>query len=495
MQQKSIVARLLSVPQLEKMAARFRGDQSTALGSATSRLPVEIWKSILALAVHPGPLIPNISDGLIENTNIFAEDCLTVAAYRVRALARARLRLVCRSWNAYLSSIQHTVVCAPAYTHNPSEWPEKEAFVQAERLHFITLPFACVCDTPCHLSSRWRMDMRVKWSDDRHQVFGKVANLVRNTQPHSAHIVQGIPSGVCLSWFEDILPGLRAVSLDDTSWLTDLSTMIRTKFLHLTHLEIYNIRPTTLEAGLDIPSLTTLSLRSKIRSWPNWGPQRAWSLPSLQYLHIKGAFDDGYTESHIESLLQSTGIQLRGLSVTQDITRDHPRGFDFPENIWEQCPDLEWIGGTACSLLYIPRPPPTVPIRVIYLTGIFGVDWRPDTPDNKVRETPEIVASTSRWTTSGGTLPYFQLRWSWERFILRFDHKPVHFRAEWVNFLIQFGLFGKRHGPPLKDVDGVRLDDDRAFWVRQKIAMDAVILAQTLKTTSWTNHLANQNHS
>ncbi|KAG8831246.1 hypothetical protein FRC17_003442 [Serendipita sp. 399] len=494
----SWIASAAPLAQLAHMAAQVEGARAKTLQSATSRIPVEIWKTILSLATHPGPLIPSVNDGLIENCNVFAETCIQVASYRESELTRARLRLVCTSWNAYLAGVQHKIVCVPAYPHHPVERPGDEALANAERLCFV-MPFTCVCETPCPLSVRWRKDKSSKWEPIRYQGANNALTMIKNAPGLSAYVIYDIMSESDFSQWADALPGLRAMSLKDTGHSQDdISETVRANFPHLTHLEINNIRPWSLQSGLDIPSLTTLSLRLKVHSRVDWGLQGIFSLPSLRYLHIKGAFDDGFNKTHLEPLLLSTGRDLRGLSITQDISRDHPRGFDFPEEIWQRCPNLEWIGGTARSLLYIPKPPPSVPLRVIYITGIYGVDWTMGlSDDNHVRETPEMVASTARWATQtdNNELPYFQLRWSWERFMLRYHHKPPHYRAEWINFLIQFGLFGKRHGQqPLKDVDGVRLDDDRTLWVRQRIQMDAVVLAQHLKTTSWTNHFSKHTH-
>lgn len=158
-------------------------------------------------------------------------------------------------------------------------------------------------------------------------------------------------------------------------------------------------------------------------------------------------------------------------------------GFVFPDKLWDICPNLEYLGGSAQSLLHAPRPPPHSSLQALLITSLFGpAGWE---PAGVIRETADIVAACSGWTFG-----HFCMRLSWERFWSQLQSDSIHERAEWINFLVQFGLFAKKHGRPLLDVNGVAFDEKGTDHIRQSIQMETAILAGRLKTTSWTDKLS-----
>lgn len=425
--------------------------------------------------------------------SVFSDECTVVSTYKVAEQTLNRLRRVCHSWNEFLLDFINKgsfVTCVPAYWHRPEEWPSSNRLSKARRIQIVHT-YECLCDTPCYLSLRWRREHSLAHSPS--EVGGLERIYSSADGPLAVTSLHGALYEFDFADSRKMMPNLRILSLrrDRTAASALPMRQLSEAYPRLTHLEVLDVGPDTFDPGLDLPSLTTLSLqpnRTPTVLYTRWGDPRIWNLPSLRYLFIKGIYTSHFITSHIEPLLRATGSQLRGLSIARDLAHFSGRiGFEFPDTIWEQCPNLECIGGTALSLLHMPVPPRTVPVRTVFLNAIFGVDWMPNTTEIKVRETPDIVAAVAkRWPN----VESFQLQITWDRFLLKFFHKPKQHRAEWINFLVPFGLFQRRHGCPLRDVNGVAFDDDKVYWVRQKVQMEAVILAQTLPTTSWTNVLS-----
>lgn len=163
-----------------------------------------------------------------------------------------------------------------------------------------------------------------------------------------------------------------------------------------------------------------------------------------------------------------------------------PNGFSFPAEIWSWCQGLTAIGGIVQSLQRMPSPPPSASIGSIVIPGLFGKGRLPSGVDPQVRETSHLVAKWSRWNVE-----HFHLKWTWESWLLRLFQRPLARRAEWANFLVPFGLYGKRHGPLLRDLNCVAFDDERAAFVRHAVQAEVVMLSERLRTTSWTNSAFN----
>lgn len=288
-------------------------------------------------------------------------------------------------------------------------------------------------------------------------------------------------------WLSKSLPNLRVLSTDFSRYLF---FQIQEAFPQLTHLELKHYHAGMFHTGLSIPTLTTLWIHVKRDPMhaliQDWSPVRTWDLPMLLYLSVEGRFNRSFVETHIQTLLQSTGKNLRGLSVKQTIVPiSSPHGFSFPTEWWEWCPNLASLGGTAQSLVRAPIYPPSRGLESIIVFGLFGRDHSGDVrPESHVRETAQLVAAYA-----GRNVSEFRISTTWERWSLRFFEKPLAHRAEWINFLAQFGLFSKRHGPPLRDVDGASFEGEGAFAIRKAVQFEVAALSERLQTTSWVNSI------
>lgn len=459
---------------------------SSMAESAVARTPVEIWQRILEMAICVGPPFPIVEDGFVENLSVFDDECTIMATHHASELARNRLRLVCKSWDAFLNQTTHSFVPIPSYSRTTV--PSDEALRTANRIQMIYHPFVCVCHERCYLSHRWIMAHRGRLSRGYGRYCG-LGDIIEQCGELNAQVLRCDIARSDLASVGSAFPCLKVLSTHPGrgNWSIKLSQ----HFPLLTHLDIDGNVRDAFRSGLDLPNLITFSIRllnhDASAYGQDWTTPEIWNLPSLSYLFVEGYFGRAFIRTHLDTLLRSCGPTLQGLAIVQANRRDVTvSGFTFPDNLWELCPNLVTLGGTAQSLLYAPRPPAHINLQTIVLTSLFG----PAAFETKsvVRETPESVAAGAGWT-----FDHFGLRMSWERFWLNLQTISIHERAEWINFLVQFGLFTRRHGRPLKDANGVAFDDPAAEHIRQSIQMETAILAGRLKTTSWTDQLSQRN--
>jgi hypothetical protein len=451
------------------------------------RTPVEIWQRILELAVHTGPSYPCEEDGFIANLSVFDNECAIMATYHAVEVIRGRLRLVCKSWNEFLKYSSSSFAPVPLFPVRPATAPADESLAIANRIQMIYRPFTCICPSRCYLSRRWRQAKPTRTFNEYRL---ELDNIIEKCGELPAQILRcDISRSHDLQSVGEAFPRLRVLST--LSNRGDWSIKLAQYFPLLTHLDVDNNIHDTFRSGLDLPSLATLSIRLlKLDMSVNddgWPTPSGWNLPGLKYLSIEGLFGRGFVRTHVDTLLQSCGTTLKGLIIVQyDRRNDAMQGFTFPDQLWELCPNLQSLGGSAQSLLRAPRPPTNAIVEAVIVTSLFGpVGWE---LGDAIRETADIVAAYSEWR-----FERFDIRVSWERFWLQFQDDTIYKRAEWINFLAQFGLFGQRHGQPLRDANGVAFDEKEADQIRQSIQMETAILADRLRTTSWTNKLSRSN--
>ncbi|KIM33351.1 hypothetical protein M408DRAFT_326097 [Serendipita vermifera MAFF 305830] len=415
---------------------------------------------------------------------VFQTDCAIISAHSAAERTSRRLRLVCRSWNSFLTSLSNDFVAISRYFRLEGFQEICSKLANANRIQLVG-QFDCICSNPCWYSRQWKgpPNATTQSSTYINRIFNGYGNL-------PSQVFQGATSYDILEqqWLVERLANLRALSTDTIP--SNPFFQIREVFPLLTHLEIKDFSPLIFFDGLTFPTLTTLSLqvrkRTAVALVQMWSPARTWDLPKLLYLTVEGDFNKSFVETHLRTLLQSTGTTLRGLSVRQTIIGTmSPHGFAFPVEMWDWCPNLQWLGGTTQSLIRAPSSPPSINLKSILILRLFGLDRFPEHQKLVVRETPHLVAAYAK-----RHINRFSIVTTWERWSLNFFEKPLAYRAEWANFLVQFGLFAKRHGPPLRDVDGVAFDSERAAFVRQAVQFEVAALSERLRTTSWTNNLA-----
>jgi len=362
-------------------------------------------------------------------------------------------------------------------------WPSEKDISNAKRIHVVEA-FHCVCTKPCRYSRRWFSNDPKRQNLYYAAGFARIA--IESGKRLKVQVLQGWINEQGLDWTTqaDLLPDLRALS----ARLTDRSPLqIDGVLPQLTHLELTRFEPTTFPDGFSHPTLISLSIsitQTFIGTYlVEWDPLRAWDLPKLLYLNIEGDFNDNFIETHLHTLLQSAGGSLRGVAIKQTIMPSiSPNGFAFPVEIWEWCPNLSCVGGAAQSLQRMTPPPPLLGIKSVLILRLFGRNKVPNQErECPVRETSQVVAAFSSWNVD-----HFNIGTTWSVWLHWFLEKPLEYRAEWANFLVQFGLFGRRHGPPLRDIDGVAFDDERAAFARQTVQVEVVMLSERLETTSWT---------
>jgi hypothetical protein len=276
------------------------------------------------------------------------------------------------------------------------------------------------------------------------------------------------------------LVNLRALSL--SSFAYSSLPMMMDAFPQLTHLELRGPSSTFVDTDFIFPNLHTLIIDLTHLVPPGHhlplNLQRTLRLPLLRCLVLRGEIENGEV---MRSLLPEIGKNLSTLIVTSRYvyhSSHRHRNFGLPPETWDWCPNLEYIGGAARTILGTARPPDRVRLSTIIIECLFETEpWISDTKA-EIRETSFITGSCAKWNFA-----HFQITQTWERFQQEILAKPLSTRAEWINFLMPFGLLSKRVGHRLCDRDGVALDDDRASFVRERLLYESAMLKHKFRTT------------
>ncbi|PVG04421.1 hypothetical protein CPB86DRAFT_810235 [Serendipita vermifera] len=446
--------------------------------SATGRIPVEIWHKILALSVRSRPLLPQVEDGFIENLQPFSDHCTTISTYHAERDIISRLRLVCKSWNQFLAQYVVNFVVLPLHWHEGIPISSQSQIRVSKHIQVVN-DFDCNCLEPCRYS---RTYLRQKKLGRRSGFRDGIKRALADCNELNAQVLVTDNSSI-LDMEEPVsLDRVRALSVILNHHEHRWNFNIPDRFPNLTHLELKAVLPRTFAQGLSLPQLTTLSIHVRYSFTDPWPVLGGWDLPEIKYLTINGLFQPEFDRGICQTLLESIGEKLKGLSIAQDFhPLISPRGYNFPEDLWTWCPNLEIIGSSAESILRIPPPPKTVPLETVFIMALFAKDRLLDETRNHVRETADVTGACSRWHFT-----HFRIPITWNRLVLNLQASSMSRRAEWINFLVPFGLLSKRHDKALLDLDGIAFDGDKALEVRQYLNVEALMLSERIETTSWT---------
>ncbi|CAG8631083.1 7055_t:CDS:1, partial [Acaulospora colombiana] len=359
--------------------------------SATQRLPVELWSTILHFAVA-SPLLPfthhtreTLQTGIVECLDLFDVNCDAYSTYRSNQTNLTNLRLVCHSWDLVLRG-HYGLFSATNLKRRAGMVKAMEDPTVVERLQIDKYMPDHKCSN-CKRRSSYTLTGSKTCSVFKHPQEtnlnspGELQNVLKNTLHSGIKTIAAIVGVEELTRILLSVPNLLALSFELNIGLNWSQTKSQT-LDRLTHLEILNIACDLLillPTSIRFEKLQYLSLQFWFSGQNSLHDHSIgkWSLPNLKSLALDGVVEPHFHED-IRSLLRGCAPTLTQLCLS--ITNEDEE-IEHLGDIWKLCPKLDLYGCmmaeiTAQTIQQYPRQPhpegsPHITPITLLLTDLF----------------------------------------------------------------------------------------------------------------------------
>jgi hypothetical protein len=323
---------------------------TTNTAVAVESVPVEVWHKVLRITISC-PLIPREDDDYFQRRDVADFGCAKIYQYVKSEQIRTKLRLVCRSWDAFLSEHSDRLVHLSSVMPG-GHWPPVKKW---DRVIKLVGPRSLTCKCViCPLTGHFRQSMYRRW-DGASAGNGSIEDQIRGEY---LPLISSRCRVIIMPyiWKNDLLDSERFGSVTMlTEELKDPTTqlpIISATYHRLTHLDVTLLSPFNLSLGLHLPRLTTLTVC--VRNPGLVGAEEPaivgrWILPKLRHLTFAGPFP----EAAIYSLLNQVG-----LNVTEFHLQDETLTSDVMalSRIWSFLPSVSLFGAFCLRLLSLSPP-------------------------------------------------------------------------------------------------------------------------------------------
>lgn len=245
--------------------------------SAALRTPVEIWWYILKLAVETRYQIYD-TNSIIEDFRLFDTSCEPYRVLHAAEKTTLNLRLVCRSWNAFLSA-------TPGYWVSDAEGRQLSsrsvASGKAYRAHLTSFINCTSCSKSCEVKKRWDPENKAE----------NVAATISASYPNLQVLIVSSSQECGHKLLEASKSSLRVLLWTSTLDFPMTSLVIQRSLHGITHLRLTNIGSEDLEllgCGVVFPEVQMLWLDIYIDGENGDFILSTWKIPKLRRLRLFG---------------------------------------------------------------------------------------------------------------------------------------------------------------------------------------------------------------
>jgi hypothetical protein len=346
---------------------------------ASDRAPTEIWQSILTLAAD-SPLLPHQGCDIVDAIILFSSGCESQRRKFEAEATRTKLRLVCRSWDAFLSNRAFEMLLSSAYTAVTSCSPRNPP----QRFEILE-PFDCQCDGACLFSQQ--LPHLHSMSRGRTLNHTTVDSIWATVPGFESLEVCLVPDDLLSTTILDRMVKLQALALKPTpSRQKELSILLQhDTILTITHLHLNGMFADALDAvprDMFLPTLSSLSLdftrsaHAVASARIERTPLNDWRLPALRALRVGGHVEVELASGLHDFIFKSwPNVTSLYLDFTYGLWSGRSEPLTVTSGIWTCFPNLKTFGvGLATLSCASPPPPPSYPRFTLLVDGI----WRKD---------------------------------------------------------------------------------------------------------------------
>lgn len=330
--------------------------------SSSSGVPVEIWYKILRIAIS-FPLLPRDDDGYPTCEPAFLFDCSVIAKYKVCERDRAKLQLVCRSWNSFLDNYSNRLVHFTTRAPN-GHWPpvkhwDRVVRIQGSNVYCDCTPEPC-WPSPMYRSRKGRRVWNPKALPPPEVLIQKVKNDYIPQLRGQLKAIANASFWVDQLVDQDLLGGVSmlTVAADFPHRHRASSIEITRAYRNLTHLQLLLRRLVDPDNYFDLPKLRYLYLNFMEREPSNPGPEIGhWRLPSLQILRLQMNFTDfSDMQPTLSRLIGLVGRRVEHFAFEQDTRYAMLPEATLSSELWMKMPELKLLGLQVGQLVNLPIP-------------------------------------------------------------------------------------------------------------------------------------------
>jgi len=333
---------------------------------AVERMPTELWQSILLSAIE-SPLLPRTGDDFVDGLMVFSSGCQSQYHYRKVEIVRTRLRLVCRSWNAFLQDVaaHRSFFSCVKLLRIPIRGEG------TQNIRRVELADNCILNT-CYCLERQPIprDMKIYGKDATTQTkrveYLQLPSLY--SQNHRYEVIMDILNSATR---------LRALAFGPNDSFRQKFILNHTSLKHITHLSVglfgtYSDGPRT--QPFSFPAVRVLFIQ--IGDYRPREDILLWRFPSVTSLYIKRGTHSygGHLLEGLDLFLAAYGRQITSLYIECKCRRNAVDAL-----FWDWFPNVHLFGIELTAFESTCTPPPAsnglTSLAVRGIKPYCRVDW------------------------------------------------------------------------------------------------------------------------